>query len=81
MFTREVVGRSHLVALTGIVVHARMPTRRVLWSQSFAEAAPRDKFFAWIAGSIDRWDDWGDLAYSEGAMTLTQHSLRHLVDH
>lgn len=80
VFTREIVAKNHIVALTGMVVHARMPTRRVLWSQSFTETDPRDRLFAWLAGHVDRWDDWGELAYSKGASALTQRFLRHFIE-
>lgn len=80
VFARERVGKSHLVTLTGIAVDARMPTRRVIWSQSFAEARTRDDFFAWLAERVHRWDDWGALAYSKGAVALTQRFFTLLIE-
>lgn len=79
VFARERVGRTHLVTLTGISTGARMPTRRVIWSQSFADEDARDDLFAWLAERVDRWDDWGVLAYGKGAAALTQHLLKLLV--
>ncbi|RXD04862.1 hypothetical protein EQZ23_06890 [Sphingomonas sp. UV9] len=75
VFAREQVQQLHLVTLTGLGLGARMPTRRVTWSQSFADDHDRDDFFGWLAEHVDRWDDWGALAYSRGAPALTQHFL------
>lgn len=75
-FERGSLHRSHLVTLTGLMAHARMPTLSVIWSQSFADRRTRDEFFAWIAGRVDRWDDWGEIAYRRGADALTSHLLR-----
>ena len=82
-FARERVGRSHLVTCTALQAgsHARMPVRRVTWSITFLEGEPRDNLFAWLAGRVDRWDDWGEMAYQKGAEALTQHILSLLVSH
>lgn len=79
VFAREHIGTSHLVTLTGIATDARMPVRRVMWSQSFKEARERDDLFAWLAERVDRWDDWGGIAYGSGADVLTRHILTLLV--
>lgn len=75
VFAREDVGSSRLVTLTGIGSGpgARMPVRRVVWSQSFPDARARDDLFAWLATRVARWDDWGDMAYRRGADALTAH--------
>lgn len=75
VFAREKIGTTHLVTLTGIGVGpgARMPVRRVMWSQSFKDAVVRDDLFAWLAARIDRWDNWGEMAYRQGADALTRH--------
>lgn len=75
VFARERVRRSHLITLTGMStgIGARMPVRRVMWSQSFTEACARDDLFAWLAMRVDRWEDWGALAYDKGADALTEH--------
>lgn len=75
LFARESVHRSHLVTLTGLDTVARMPLRKVVWSQSFPDACVRDDFFAWLAERVDRWEDWGGVAYSKGADALTAHFL------
>lgn len=77
VFAREDVGRSHMVTLTGMSggVGARMPVRRVNWSIAFADAETRDDLFAWFAARIDRWDDWGEMAYRKGADAFGQHLL------
>lgn len=75
VFAREKIGSTHLVTLTGIGAGpgARMPVRRVTWSQSFKDAAVRDDLYGWLAARIDRWDDWGEMAYRKGADALTRH--------
>lgn len=75
VFARESVPRFHLVTLTGVGTGARMPVKRVMWSQSFSDERVRDDFFAWLAERLDRWEDWGKMAYSSGAAALTQHLL------
>ncbi|MFD1949467.1 hypothetical protein ACFSGX_01635 [Sphingomonas arantia] len=81
VFARERVGISHLVTLTGMQAGggARMPVRRVTWSMAFTDAVARDDMFAWLATRVDRWDDWGELAYSKGADRLTRHFLDLIV--
>lgn len=79
LFARENVGGRYLVTLTGITAGARMPTRNIAWSQSFADAASRDDLFAWLAELVPRWDDWGQIAYHSGANALTSHLLSVIV--
>ncbi|CAM3129339.1 Heparinase [Sphingomonas antarctica] len=73
LFAREGIGTHYLVTLTGMTAGARMPTRNVAWSQSFADAKSRDDMFAWLAERVHRWDDWGELAHRKGADVLTRH--------
>lgn len=75
LFARETVHGRHLVTLTGLDSVARMPLRKVVWSLSLPDAQVRDDFFAWLADRVNRWADWGDVAYSKGADALTQHLL------
>ncbi|AXJ97102.1 MULTISPECIES: hypothetical protein [unclassified Sphingomonas] len=79
VFARERVGTRHLVTLTGITAGARMPTRYVAWSHSFADATPRDDLFIWLAERVHRWDEWGELAHRKGAHALTSHLLSLIV--
>jgi hypothetical protein len=79
LFAREGVAAHYLVTLTGIKVGARMPTRNVAWSQSFADAKSRDDLFAWLAERVHRWEDWGELAYQKGADALTKHLLAVII--
>jgi len=79
LFARENLGRRYLVTLTGLKVGARMPTRNIAWSQSFADAASRDDLFAWLAERVHRWDDWGEIANRKGADALTRHLLSVIV--
>lgn len=79
VFARESVGRSYLVTLTGIATGARMPTRRVMWSQTFADVDARDDLFAWFAQRVDCWDAWGGMAYRKGADVFTSHLLTLIV--
>lgn len=80
VFARERVGRSHLVTLTGVATEARMPTRRVAWSQAFTDEAVRDDLFAWLAARVERWDDWGRLAHGRGGDAFTRHLLVLIVE-
>lgn len=75
VFARERIARSYMVTLTGIDagIGVRMPVRRVTWSQAFADARPRDDLFVWLAQRVDRWDDWGTIAYRRSADALTEH--------
>lgn len=79
VFAREQVHHSHVLTLTGVRSEARLPLRRVMWSQSFPAPKARDDFFAWIAERVDRWEDWGELAYRRGADALARHFLTLLV--
>jgi hypothetical protein len=79
LFARENLGRRYLVTLTGLKVGARMPTRNIAWSQSFANAKSRDDLFVWLAERVHRWDDWGEIAYRKGASALTSHLLSVIV--
>lgn len=79
VFARERLHHCYLVTLTGIGVGARMPLLRVMWSQAFPDEAARDDFFAWLAARVDRWEDWGNLAYSKGSAALTQRFLSMMV--
>lgn len=74
VFAREALSGRPVVTLTG-VTGGRMPLRRVMWSLSFPDAGVRDDFFAWMAGRVDRWEDWGAMAYRKGADALTTHLL------
>lgn len=64
-----------MVTLTGLDTYARMPMRKVVWSQAFADERVRDDFFAWIAVRVGRWEDWGAMAFRKGADALTSHLL------
>lgn len=74
LFAREELAGRPVVTLTGIA-GGRMPLRRVMWSQSFPDVDVRDDFFAWLTERVDRWEDWGAMAYSKGADALTTHLL------
>ena len=78
-FAREGIGAQFLVTLTGITTGARMPTRKVAWSQSFADARSCDDMFAWLAERVHRWNDWGELADRQGADALTRPLLSVIV--
>jgi len=79
LFARETINGLHIVTLTGLDANARMPLRKVVWSLSFPEARLRDDFFGWLADRVNRWADWGGLAYSRGADALSQHLLALLA--
>ncbi|RZK03353.1 MAG: hypothetical protein EOO76_02855 [Novosphingobium sp.] len=73
VFARERMQGDPSVTLTGMVEEGRVPIRRVIWSQKFPNPLARDDFFAWLAERVDRWDDWGTMAFRRGAGALTQH--------
>lgn len=75
VFARRRIGASFVITLTGITHDSRMPTRRLIWTQPFSDEFVRDDFFAWMAERVDRWEDWGRLAYQQGAGDLTRHLL------
>jgi hypothetical protein len=75
VFAREQLNKHYLVTLTGLDTVARMPTRKIVWSQAFPDQSVRDDFFGWIAERVDRWEDWYRFAYEGGAHKLTQHLL------
>ncbi len=74
LFAREMLAGRPVVTLTGLG-DGRMPLRRVIWSLSFPVEDVRDNFFAWLAQRVDRWEDWGGMAYRKGADALTTHLL------
>lgn len=78
LFARESLAERPVVTLTGFG-DGRMPLRRVIWSQSFADTDVRDNFYAWLAQRVDRWEDWGAMAYRKGADALTSHLLTLFV--
>lgn len=75
VFARRRLGPSFVITLTGLTHDSRMPTKRMIWTQSFSDEVVRDDFFAWMAERVDRWEDWGRLAYEKGAGDLTRHLL------
>ena len=79
IFGRSRIGGSFLISLTGLAVDSRMPTRRIVWTQSFSCDGARDDLFAWMACRVDRWEDWGRMAYERGADALTRHLLALVV--
>ena len=79
VFARETLHTSLIVTLTGFGAGARMPVRRVMWSQSFPDQRARDDFFAWLAERVERWEDWGKMAYSRGSASLSQHLFGLLI--
>lgn len=79
IFARETLHGRYVVTLTGLDTVARMPMRKVVWSLAFSDDRARDDFFGWLADRVNRWADWGALAYSKGADALTQHLLQILV--
>ena len=79
IFGRRRVAASFVVTLTGMAVDSRMRTLRVVWTQAFADEKTRDDFFAWMAERVERWEDWGRIAYHRGADALTRHLLEMVV--
>ncbi|MFD1787701.1 hypothetical protein ACFSC3_08960 [Sphingomonas floccifaciens] len=78
-FARERVGRSYVVTLTSVAVDARMPTRRVTWSQAFVDPNVRDALYEWLAERVDCWETWGGIAYRRGADAFNSHLLSLVI--
>jgi hypothetical protein len=78
-FERRELWRKPGVALVGDGLGGVVPLRRTLWMQSFTDNLSRDRFHVWLAHRLDRWEDWGGMAYRRGAPVLTQHLLAMLM--
>ena len=79
-FGREDLNGVRMVTLKGVTVNARVPMRRVMWSTSIQDERTRDDFYAWLAERVDRWEDWGEIAYRSGADALTRHLFALFLD-
>ena len=74
-FERRELWRKPAVALVGDGLGEVVPLRRTLWVQSFSDNRSRDQFHVWLAHRLDRWENWGNMAFERGAPMLTQHLL------
>ena len=42
----------------------------------FPDSYARDRMLFWMNERVDRWQDWGGLAYRQGARALTERLLQ-----
>lgn len=75
-FTRQDLGGQPAIVLSGIGLGPNIPLTRVLWSMTFMDSYARDRTLFWMHERIDRWLDWGELAYRKGARAFTEHLLQ-----
>ena len=75
-FTRQDLGGQPAIVLSGVGLGPNIPLTRVLWSMTFMDSYARDRTLFWMHERIDRWLDWGELAYYKGARAFTEHLLQ-----
>ena len=75
-FTRQDLGGQPAIVMSGIGLGPNIPLTRVLWSMTFMDSYARDRTLFWMHERIDRWLDWGELAYRKGARAFTEHLLQ-----
>lgn len=74
LFSREQIGRPHVVTLNGMAAwrYVRMLILRVSWFLCFADATVRDHVFGWLGPRVHSWEDWGALACRKGWEAFNQ---------
>ena len=75
-FTRQDLGGQSAIVLSGVGLGPNIPLTRVLWSMTFLDSYARDRTLFWMHERIDRWLDWGEMAYYKGARAFTEHLLQ-----
>lgn len=73
---RQDFGQQPAIVLAGVGLGPNIPLTRVLWSMIFPDSFARDRMLAWMNERIDRWQDWGELVYRQGARALTERLLQ-----
>lgn len=77
-FTRQDIAGEAAIVLLGVGLGPNIPLTRVVWSTLCPDDYARDRMLFWLHERIDRWPDWGELAYRQGARALTER-LMHLA--
>ncbi|QWC56493.1 hypothetical protein F7D01_04750 [Erythrobacter sp. 3-20A1M] len=75
-FGRKDIAGQPAIVLAGVGLGPNIPLTRVLWSISFADDYARDRMLFWLHERIDRWPDWGELAYRQGARALSERLMQ-----
>ena len=75
-FIRQDLGQQAAIVLAGVGLGPNIPLTRVLWSMLFSDNYARDRMLVWMNERVDRWQDWGGLAYRQGARALTERLLQ-----
>jgi hypothetical protein len=75
-FIRQDLGQQPAIVLAGVGLGPNIPLTRVLWSMLFPDSYARDRLLVWMNERVDRWQDWGMLAYKQGARALTERLLQ-----
>ena len=75
-FIRQDLAQRPAIVLAGVGLGPNIPLTRVLWSMLFPDSYARDRMLFWMNERIDRWQDWGQLAYRQGARALTERILQ-----
>lgn len=74
-FVRAAIAGQPGITLVAEQRGRNIPLTRVLWSQVFPDDHARDRLYAWLAGRIDRWEVWADLAEHKGSQALSDRLL------
>jgi len=75
-FQREEIGKVPGIVLLGEALGPNVPLRRKLWSMTTLDLYARDRLYLWLHERIDRWPNWGELAFRRGARALSEHLMQ-----
>ena len=75
-FESKDIAAQPAIVLAGVGLGPNIPLTRVLWSITFADDYARDRMLFWLHERIDRWPDWGELAYRQGARALSERLMQ-----
>ncbi len=73
---RQDLAQQPAIVLAGVGLGPNIPLTRVLWSMLFPDSHARDRMLYWMNERVDRWQDWGALAYKQGARAFTERLLQ-----
>ena len=75
-FIRQDLADKPAIVLAGVGLGPNIPLTRVLWSMLYPDSYARDRMLVWMNERVDRWQDWGGLAYNQGARALSERLLQ-----
>jgi hypothetical protein len=76
-FVRSELRHVPMIGLQSEPVGDNVPLKRTLWSLAFPDLPARERMYLWLHERLDRWQDWGELAYRQGGAALTELLLHH----